>query len=122
MEENKRKPPRIITSEQAREMGLKSVEAKKRRRETKVLLDYVLQSKETDPKIIKRLKEMGFSECLTNNLSMVVRMLLEAKGGNVNAARLLWQLHGDLDEKKETSETIAGPQIIFKRVITNGNE
>ena len=94
-----------ITSDEAKLMNKKSQEARRKRKETRALIDYVLSCKETNEEVIKALKKLGFTKDLTNNLTIVCKMMQKAKGGDVNSARLLYQLHGDLDGNNEQPPT-----------------
>lgn len=84
---------RHITSEQAREMGRKSGEARRNKKKLRELLPYMLDLPEKNNEIKELLKKMGVDAALmTNQSAIIARMIMSAKKGDVRAATMLFNL------------------------------
>lgn len=92
---------RVLTSEQAREIGARggkaSAESKKKKKTMKDLLEHALHTENTDPTVADENVAMGFEPDDNERMVKILAALIqEGQNGNVKATELLSKLmYGD---------------------------
>lgn len=114
---------RRITSEQAREMGRKSGEARRNKKKLRELLPYMLNLSEKNKEIIDLLKKMGVdSSLMTNQASIIGRTIMSAKKGDIRATRLLFDIILNLDGTTPPDTPTFKIEFVKNEEESNGND
>lgn len=111
------------TSEEAREMGRKSGEARRRKKELRQLLPYLLDLPEKNEQAKEALRKMGVeSYLMTNRTTILTSLIMQSKKSDVRATRLLFELDGSLNKSKEseispeeTSKAMQDFEVIYSK-------
>ena len=99
-------PIKKFNSQTGRISGKKSGEARRLKKEFRFLLETFLDMPEPNENIFKILEKIGIPKKeITNRLTIAFNLINKAKGNDCRFARLFFELHGDLDQRKEELET-----------------
>lgn len=110
-----------FTSETARESQRKSVEARRRKKDTLTLLTMILEANETDKNIKKKIESLGFKNP-TNNLSILIRMMIDAKNGSTKSQKLIYDILHNFSQLNNISENAPTFKIEFVKNEEEDND